>query len=59
MMSSCEKAVAVGIWAWQVQQRIDEINILQATYEAMREAISKLKVTPQLLLERCSDDSGR
>ncbi len=31
-------------------QRIDEINILQATYEAMREAISKLKVTPQLLL---------
>ena len=31
-------------------QRIDEINILQATYEAMQEAISKLKVTPQLLL---------
>ncbi|MGN0383333.1 MAG: ribonuclease HII [Eubacterium sp.] len=30
--------------------RIDEINILQATYEAMREAISKLKVTPSILL---------
>ena len=31
-------------------QRIDEINILQATYEAMREAISKLSVTPDILL---------
>ena len=30
-------------------ERIDEINILQATYEAMREAISKLKVTPQII----------
>ena len=31
-------------------ERIDEINILQATYEAMREAIGKLKVTPDILL---------
>lgn len=31
-------------------ERIDEINILQATYEAMREAISKLSVRPDLLL---------
>ncbi len=31
-------------------QRIDEINILQATYEAMREAVSKLAVPPELLL---------
>ena len=31
-------------------QRIDEINILQATYEAMRMAISNLKVKPDLLL---------
>ena len=31
-------------------QRIDEINILQATYEAMREAISKLSVKPDILL---------
>ena len=29
---------------------IDEINILQATYEAMREAISKLSVKPDVLL---------
>lgn len=31
-------------------QRIDEINILQATYEAMRQAIGRLKVKPELLL---------
>ena len=30
--------------------RIDEINILQATYEAMRQAISRLSVKPDLLL---------
>ena len=40
--------------AWAVgyasPERIDEINILQATYEAMREAISKLAVKPQILL---------
>ena len=30
--------------------QIDEINILQATYEAMREAISKLSVKPDILL---------
>ena len=44
-----EKAVAIGI-GMSSEEVIDEINILQATYEAMREAISKLKVTPQLLL---------
>ena len=38
-----EKAVAVGI-GYASCERIDEINILQATYEAMREAISNLKV---------------
>lgn len=31
-------------------ERIDEINILNATYEAMRKAISALGVKPQLLL---------
>ena len=31
-------------------ERIDEINILQATYEAMRQAVSKLSVVPELLL---------
>lgn len=44
-----EKAVAVGIGIVG-PQRIDEINILQATYEAMREAIAKLSVKPDLLL---------
>ena len=40
-------ASAVGIVS---PQRIDEINILQATYEAMREAVSKLEPVPQILL---------
>lgn len=44
-----EKAVATGIGIVS-PQRIDEINILQATYEAMRMAISKLAVRPDLLL---------
>ena len=39
--------------AWSVgvvsPARIDEINILQATYEAMRIAIENLKVTPDIL----------
>lgn len=44
-----EKAVSVGL-GFVGPQRIDEINILQATYEAMREAISKLSPQPDLLL---------
>ena len=44
-----EKAVSVGV-GYATPQRIDEINILQATYEAMREAISKLSVKPDVLL---------
>jgi ribonuclease HII len=32
------------------EQRIDEINILNATYEAMREAIGKLAPQPDILL---------
>lgn len=43
------EAVATGI-GYATPERIDEINILQATYEAMREAISKLKVKPDVLL---------
>ena len=43
------EAVAVGI-GYASPARIDEINILQATYEAMREAISKLSVRPDVLL---------
>lgn len=44
-----EKAVAVQV-GYASPARIDEINILQATYEAMREAVSKLPVAPQILL---------
>ena len=44
-----EKAVAVGI-GYNSPERIDEINILQATYEAMREAINNLSVKPDILL---------
>ena len=44
-----EKAIAVGI-GYAAPERIDEINILQSTYEAMREAVSKLSVAPDLLL---------
>jgi ribonuclease HII len=44
-----DKAVGVGIGVVP-PARIDEINILQATYEAMRIAISKLPVKPDLLL---------
>ena len=44
-----EKAVAVGI-GMVGPDRIDEINILQATYEAMRQAIGKLDPQPTLLL---------
>ncbi len=43
------KAVAWGVGTVP-PQRIDEINILQATYEAMRQAIGRLSVTPQVLL---------
>lgn len=44
-----EQAIAVGI-GMASPQRIDEINILQATYEAMRQAIGALKVRPAVLL---------
>lgn len=44
-----EKAMAVGV-GLVGPQRIDEINILQATYEAMREAVGKLDPAPDLLL---------
>ena len=44
-----EKAVAAGL-GYSSPERIDEINILRATYEAMRQAIDSLAVTPDLLL---------
>ena len=44
-----EKAVAVGI-GMEGPKVIDEINILQATYKAMRKAINNLSVKPDILL---------
>lgn len=44
-----EKAVSAAVGIVE-PARIDEINILQATYEAMRIAISKLDPGPDLLL---------
>lgn len=44
-----EQAVSTGL-GFVAPARIDEINILQATYEAMREAISKLNPQPDVLL---------
>lgn len=44
-----KEAIAYGI-ALVDEKRIDEINILQATFEAMREAVSQLGVSPDLVL---------
>ena len=44
-----ERAAAVSIGIVD-HKRIDEINILQATYEAMRAAIMNLKIKPDILL---------
>ena len=44
-----EKAVSVGV-GMSSPARIDEINILQATYEAMRQAVDSLSPEPDLLL---------
>lgn len=44
-----EQAVACAV-GYATPERIDEINILQATFEAMREAIGKLTPSPDILL---------
>lgn len=44
-----ERAVSVGL-GYVSPERIDEINILQATYEAMRQAIDALSVSPAVFL---------
>ncbi len=44
-----ERSMAVGIGIVSAG-RIDEINILQATYEAMRKAVSQLCFQPDVLL---------
>lgn len=44
-----EQAISIGIGEVEPEE-IDRINILQATYEAMRQAVAKLTPQPQLLL---------
>ena len=44
-----KKAISTGL-GFISPERIDEINILQATYEAMRDAINNLSVLPDILL---------
>ena len=44
-----ERAIAFGI-GFASEQEIDEINILQATFLAMRRAMEQLKVRPDLAL---------
>lgn len=44
-----EKAISYGIGIIS-EKIIDEINILQATYSAMREAVKNLSITPDILL---------
>ncbi len=41
----CEKALAYSIYSVD-EKRIDEINILQATFEAMRGAVDNLSIKP-------------
>lgn len=43
------RALAVGVGVVD-SYRIDSINILQATYEAMRHALDSLKIVPDILL---------
>lgn len=44
-----EKAICVGV-GWADWQQIDAVNILQATYQAMREAVGHLSIKPSFLL---------
>ena len=45
----CEKALAYGI-GWADEREIDEINILQATYRAMKRAVESLPLTADYAL---------
>lgn len=45
----CEQALAYGI-AFASEQEIDELNILQATFLAMRRAVGQLGLKPDLAL---------
>ena len=44
-----ESAVSYGI-AWADEKEIDEVNILQATYLAMKRAVDGLKIKPDVIL---------
>lgn len=44
-----DQAIAVGL-GFSSPKRIDEINILQANYEAMRDSIAALSIQPAVLL---------
>lgn len=44
-----DKALACGV-GYATPERIDRINILQATYEAMRDAVAQLSPQPDILL---------
>ena len=44
-----KKALSVGI-GWSDVAEIDEKNILQATYQAMRQAVGNLNINPEILL---------
>ena len=44
-----EKALSVGI-GWSDVAEIDEKNILQATYQSMRQAVGNLHINPEILL---------
>lgn len=46
-VSEAAVSVGVGIVSSEI---IDDINILNATYQAMKEAISKLDIRPQMIL---------
>lgn len=52
-----DRALAVGVGIVG-PERIDEINILQATYEAMRQAVAGLGVKPDLLLNDAVEIPG-
>ena len=53
-----EEAVSVGI-GMASPERIDEINILQATYEAMRQAIWKKPACHNFSDERRDEEAGQ
>lgn len=53
----CEKALAYGI-AFADEKEIDEVNILNATFNAMKRAVSSLKVKPDIVLVDGNADPG-